>query len=159
MANAAVWFTQQPLDLLLACLPLSHRLKNKYFATCFLPSRVPDVIWIVLIIFTSMKLEFRTELNVVYRERISDAGKDWGQEEKGVTEAEMVGWHHWLSGHEHEQTPRDSGRQGSLDAAVQGVTERQTRLSKLNSSSTSDISFAGADPVASVLQPFMFPTL
>ena len=28
-----------------------------------------------------------------------DAGKDWGQEEKGVTEDEMVGWHHWLNGH------------------------------------------------------------
>ena len=27
-----------------------------------------------------------------------DAGKDWGQEEKGATEDEMVGWHHWLSG-------------------------------------------------------------
>ena len=29
-----------------------------------------------------------------------DAGKDWGQEEKGMTEDEMVGWHHWLIGHE-----------------------------------------------------------
>ena len=28
-----------------------------------------------------------------------DAGKDWGQEEKGTTEDEMVGWHHWLNGH------------------------------------------------------------
>ena len=28
-----------------------------------------------------------------------DAGKDWGQEEKGMTEDEMVGWHHWLDGH------------------------------------------------------------
>ena len=31
-----------------------------------------------------------------------DAGKDWGQEEKGVTEDEMVGWHHRLNGHEFE---------------------------------------------------------
>ena len=31
-----------------------------------------------------------------------DAGKDWRQEEKGTTEAEMVGWHHWLNGHEFE---------------------------------------------------------
>ena len=37
-----------------------------------------------------------------------DAGKDWGQEEKRVTEDEMVGWHYWLSGHEFEQTPGDS---------------------------------------------------
>ena len=31
-----------------------------------------------------------------------DAGKDWGQEEKGVTEDEMAVWHHWLNGHEFE---------------------------------------------------------
>ena len=31
-----------------------------------------------------------------------DAGKDWGQEEKRVTEDEMVGWHHWLNEHEFE---------------------------------------------------------
>ena len=43
-----------------------------------------------------------------------DAGKDWGQEEKGVTEDEMVGWHHRLKGHESEQTPRDSEGQRSL---------------------------------------------
>ena len=37
----------------------------------------------------------------------SDAGKDWKQEEKGATEDEMVGWHHWLNGHEFEQTLDD----------------------------------------------------
>ena len=31
-----------------------------------------------------------------------DAGRDWGQEEKGMTEDEMAGWHHWLDGHEFE---------------------------------------------------------
>ena len=31
-----------------------------------------------------------------------DAGKDWRKEEKGMTEDEMVGWHHWLDGHEFE---------------------------------------------------------
>ena len=35
----------------------------------------------------------------------SNAGKDWGKEEKGVAEDEMVGCHHWLNGHEFEQTP------------------------------------------------------
>ena len=43
-----------------------------------------------------------------------DARKDWGQEEKGATEGEMVGWHHWLNGHEFGQTPGDSEKQGSL---------------------------------------------
>ena len=32
----------------------------------------------------------------------SDAGRDWGQEEKGMTEDEMAGWHHQLDGHEFE---------------------------------------------------------
>ena len=43
-----------------------------------------------------------------------DAGKDWGQEEKGMTEDEMVGWHHWLNGHEFEQPLGDSEGQGGL---------------------------------------------
>ena len=42
------------------------------------------------------------------------AGKDWGQEEKRVTEDEMVWWHHWLNGHVFEQTPGDSEGQGCL---------------------------------------------
>ena len=43
-----------------------------------------------------------------------DAGKDWGQEEKGATEDEMAGWHHWLNGQESDQTLGASGGQGSL---------------------------------------------
>ena len=56
-----------------------------------------------------------------------DAGKDWRQEEKGVTENEMVGWHHWLNGHEFEQTPGDSDGQGSLACcSPQGCKESDT---------------------------------
>ena len=43
-----------------------------------------------------------------------DAGKDWRQEEKGMTEDEMVGWHQWLNGHEFEQAPGVGDGQGSL---------------------------------------------
>ena len=43
-----------------------------------------------------------------------DSGKDWGQEEKRVTEAEIVRWHHLLNGHEFQQAPGDSEGQGSL---------------------------------------------
>ena len=43
-----------------------------------------------------------------------DAGKDWRWEEKGMIEDEMVGWHHWLNGHEFEQAPGDGEGQGSL---------------------------------------------
>ena len=44
----------------------------------------------------------------------SDAGRDWGQEEKGTTEDEMAGWHHWLNGREFEWTPRVGDGQGGL---------------------------------------------
>ena len=43
-----------------------------------------------------------------------DARRNRGQEEKGVTDDEMFGWHHQLNGHEFEQTPGDSERQESL---------------------------------------------
>ena len=43
-----------------------------------------------------------------------DAGKDWRQEEKGLTENVMVGWLHWINEHEFEQTLGDSEGQGSL---------------------------------------------
>ena len=43
-----------------------------------------------------------------------DAGKDWRQEEKGTTEDEMVGWHHWLNGREFEQASGVGDGQGSL---------------------------------------------
>ena len=44
----------------------------------------------------------------------SDAGRDWGQEEKGTTEDEMAGWHHWLDGRESEWTPGFGNGQGGL---------------------------------------------
>ena len=44
----------------------------------------------------------------------SYAGKDWTQKEKGVTEDDMVGWHHWLSGHVFEQAPGGGEGQRSL---------------------------------------------
>ena len=43
-----------------------------------------------------------------------DAGKDWGQEEKGMTEDEMVGWYHWLNGHGFGWTPGVGDGQGGL---------------------------------------------
>ena len=44
-----------------------------------------------------------------------DAGKDWGQEEKGTTEDEMAGWHRWLDGHESEWSPGVADGQGGLE--------------------------------------------
>ena len=44
----------------------------------------------------------------------SDAGREWGQEQKGTTEDEMAGWHHWLNGRESEWTPGVGDGQGGL---------------------------------------------
>ena len=44
----------------------------------------------------------------------SDAGRDWRKEEKGTTEDEMAGWHHWLDGHEYEWTLGVGDGQGGL---------------------------------------------
>ena len=46
--------------------------------------------------------------------KVPDAGKDWGQEEKGMTENEMVGWHHRLHGHGFGWTPGVGDGQGGL---------------------------------------------
>ena len=59
-----------------------------------------------------------------------DAGKDWRWEEKGMTEDEVVGRHHWLNGHEFEQAPGVGDGQGDLlCAAVHGVANSRTWLS------------------------------
>ena len=44
----------------------------------------------------------------------TDAGRDWGLEEKGSTEDEMAGWHHWLDGRDSEWTPGFGDGQGGL---------------------------------------------
>ena len=44
----------------------------------------------------------------------TDAGKNWRQEDKGTTEHEMVGWYHWLNGHEIEQAPGVGDGRGNL---------------------------------------------
>ena len=49
-----------------------------------------------------------------FEKTLPDAGKDWRPEEKGTTEDEMVGWHHWLNGHEFGWTPGVGDGQGGL---------------------------------------------
>ena len=51
-----------------------------------------------------------------------DVGKDWRQEEKGMTEGEIIWWHHWLNGHEFEQAPGDCDGQRTWGAPVHGVS-------------------------------------
>ena len=66
----------------------------------------------------------------------TDAGKHGGQKEKGVTEDEMVGWHHRLSGHEFEQAPGDSEAQGSLACCSPWGRKELDTTERLSNSST-----------------------
>ena len=59
-----------------------------------------------------------------------DAGKDWRQEEKGMTEDKMVGWHHWLNGHEFEQALEVDDGQGSLACCSTWGSKESTWLGK-----------------------------
>ena len=61
-----------------------------------------------------------------------DSGKDWGQEEKRITEDEMVGWHHRLNGHEFDQTLGDSDRQGRLSCCSPWGHKESDMTKRLN---------------------------
>ena len=74
-----------------------------------------------------------------------DAGKDWKREEKGMTEDEMVGWHHRLNGHEFEWAPGVGDGQGSLaccsprDRKDSDTTEQLNWLNWTHPSRFSDV--------------------
>ena len=61
-----------------------------------------------------------------------DAGKDWGQEEKGTTEEEMVGWHHRLYGYKFEQAPGVGDGQGSLECCCPWCGKESDMIEPLN---------------------------
>jgi len=69
----------------------------------------------------------------------SDAGKDWGQEEKGTTEDEMAGWHHWLDGHESEWTLGVGDGQGGLACCNSWGRKESDTTERLNWTELNDI--------------------
>ena len=62
----------------------------------------------------------------------SDAGRDWGQEEKGMTEDEMARWHHWLDGHGFGWTPGVDDGQGGLVCCGSWGHKESDMTEKLN---------------------------
>ena len=61
-----------------------------------------------------------------------DVGKIWRQEEKEMTEDEMVGWHHWLYGYEFEQAPGVGDGQGSLECSSPWGGKESDTTERLN---------------------------
>ena len=70
----------------------------------------------------------------------SDAGRDWGQEEKGTTEDEMAGWHHRLDGRESEWTLGDSDGQGGLACCHSWGLKESDMTEQLNRNEVNQVS-------------------
>ena len=93
-----------------------------------------------------------------------DAGRDWGQEEKGTTEDEMAGWHHRLHGHEFEWTLGVGGGQGGLECCdswghKESDTTEQLNSTELNSypSKTLSKNCRGRNTSKFILQGHQYP--
>ena len=70
--------------------------------------------------------------HLIWRSDLFDSGKDWGQEEKGMTEDEMVGWHHRLNGHGFGWTPGVGNRQGGLACCGSWGCKESNTIERLN---------------------------
>ena len=89
---------------------------------------------------------------------------DWRQEEKGITEDEVDGWHHWHNGHECEQSLQDSGWQGKLVCCSPWGCKESDTSERLNNNRSQekhsqDISWSlnGYDHSAIVSSTFFIP--
>ena len=71
----------------------------------------------------------------------SDAGRDWGQEEKGMTENEMAGWHHWLDGRESGWTLGVGDGQGGLACCDSWGRKESDMTERLNWTELKHLSF------------------
>ena len=74
-----------------------------------------------------------------------DDGKDWGQEEKGMTEDEMVGWHHRLNGHGFGWTPGVGNGQGGLAFCGSWGPKESDTTKRLNRTEADSILFKRKD--------------
>ena len=79
-----------------------------------------------------LKLQYFGHLTGVDSLEKTDAGRDWGQEEKGMTEDVMAGWHHRLDGHEFEYALAVGDGQGSLECCRPWDCKELDRTEQMN---------------------------
>ena len=94
---------------------------------------------------TSRKPKLRDKITGRLIGKDSDPGKDWRQEEKGTTEDKMIGWDHWLNGHEFEQAPGDGEEQGSLACCSPWGRKESDTTEWLNNNMKEEVSQIGRD--------------
>ena len=103
-----------------------------------------------------LKLKLQYFGHLIAKNRLTgkdpDPGKYWGQEEKGTTEDETVGWHHQLDGHEFEQTLGDSEGQGSLVCYSPWGRKESDTTEWLNNNSKVNIKLTTSSVTAQFIQ-------
>ena len=95
------------------------------------PVSLKEIIW--TLILTGRKdaktsVFWSLDVNSELIGKLSDAGRDWGQKEKGASEDEMAGWHHWCNGHELGQPWEMVREREACHAAVHGIIKSPTWL-------------------------------
>ena len=83
-----------------------------------------------------------------------DAGRHWGQEEKGTTEHEMAGWHHWLEGHEFGWTPGVGDGQGGLACCDSWGRKESDTTEQLNWTELMESGERGSQGISRVIEMF-----
>ena len=86
----------------------------------------------------------------------SDAGRDWGPEEKGTTEDEMAGWHHWLDSRESEWTAGVGDGQGGLACCSSWGRKKSDTTEQLNWSLSSQSHLVSVYHLLSAVPPLSF---
>ena len=91
-----------------------------------------------------LKLQYSGHLmwRVDSLEKISDAGRDWGQEEKGTTEDEMAGWYHWLDAHEFGWILAVGDGHGGLACCDTWGRKESDKIERLNWTEATDLVWA-----------------
>ena len=105
--SATPWITARQASLSITNIIFSNKKKNES-----IPSKIRNKTMLLTLTKTPILWPPDEKSWLIWKDL--DAGKNWGWEEKGMTEDEMVGWHHRLNGHEFEYTPRVGDGQGGL---------------------------------------------